>query len=145
MLYPIRSPGDKILCVLYLYYNAAFTLNDGNSLKQNALFPKDHPVKHWFSRIGLWSGHLEIFRRPQVIKNSRQYLLLWYRYFAENSRRVPLNFDTSRFLFLIMMLYALKSRITVLPIFVIVVVRPYKFLKRERRTLWPLKHAWSPE
>ena len=23
-----------------------------------------------------WNGHLEIFSRPQIIKNSRQYLLL---------------------------------------------------------------------
>ena len=30
-----------------------------------------------------WNVHLEIFSRPQVIENCRQYLLLRRRYFAD--------------------------------------------------------------
>ena len=36
-----KSPGYKILCVLYLQYNVAFTLKMiWKFLKQNVLFPK---------------------------------------------------------------------------------------------------------
>ena len=37
-----------------------------------------------------WNGYREIVSRPQVIENSRQYLLLRKDIFTENSRWVPL-------------------------------------------------------
>ena len=37
-----------------------------------------------------WNNHLEIFRLPQAIENSRQFLLLRTD-ISENSRWVPLN------------------------------------------------------
>ena len=38
-----------------------------------------------------WNGHLEVFSRPQVIENSRQYSLLRsMRYFKGNSLGCPL-------------------------------------------------------
>ena len=48
----------------------------------------------WASKIvHEWNGHLEVFSRPQVIENSRQYSLLRsMRYFKGNSRWVPFVF-----------------------------------------------------
>ena len=38
-----------------------------------------------------WNGHLEVFSRPQVIENSRQYFLYSLNsYFEENGRWVAL-------------------------------------------------------
>ena len=50
-----KSPGDKILCVLYLHYNVAFTFKwYGNSWNKTLLFPTGlNWVQHWVSRIGL--------------------------------------------------------------------------------------------
>ena len=50
-----KSPGVKILCVLYLHYNVAFTFKwYGNSWNKNVLFPKGlNWIQHWVSQIGL--------------------------------------------------------------------------------------------
>ena len=51
----------------------------------------EHIAKfHAWKTVHEWNGHLEILGSPQVIENSRQYLLLRTAYFTENSRWVPL-------------------------------------------------------
>ena len=37
-----------------------------------------------------WNGHLEVFSRPQVLANPRQYSASPNRYFTKNSRWMPL-------------------------------------------------------
>ena len=56
----VKSPGLKILCVLYLHHNEAFTFKwYWKFLMQNVSFPKGlNWVQHWVGRIGLlpsWS------------------------------------------------------------------------------------------
>ena len=70
-----KSPGVKILCVLYLHYNVAFSFKCWKFLKQNVLFPKClNWVQHWVSRIGLLS--LYIVHLTDLYLNMQPLLLL---------------------------------------------------------------------
>ena len=62
-----KSPGDKILCVLYLHYNVAFTFMIWKFLKQNVLFPRGlNWVQHWVSRIGLLLTDISLRIDPSI-------------------------------------------------------------------------------
>ena len=48
-----KSPGIKILCVLYLHYNVAFSFKCMEIPKTKSFIPKGFELGTTFSRIGL--------------------------------------------------------------------------------------------
>ena len=44
MLYPIQISRVKILCILYLHYNVAFTFNDMDIPETKSFIPKGYEL-----------------------------------------------------------------------------------------------------